>query len=43
MQLTVERKRHLGSDVSMATRAVVYWRAKRPKGTAGCLVRLNQV
>jgi hypothetical protein len=31
MQFTVGWKRHLGSDVTMATRAVVYCRAKRPK------------
>jgi hypothetical protein len=43
MQFTVGRKRHLGSDVTMATTAVVYCRAKRPKGIAGCLVPLNQV
>jgi hypothetical protein len=31
----------LGSDVAMASRAVVYCRAKRPKCIAGCLVPLN--
>jgi hypothetical protein len=36
MQFTVERKRHLGSDVTMATRAVVYCRAKIPKGNDLC-------
>jgi hypothetical protein len=29
------------ANVTMATRAVVYCTAKRPKGVAGCLVPLN--
>jgi hypothetical protein len=29
------------ANVTMATRAVVYCTAKRPKGIAGCLVPLN--
>jgi hypothetical protein len=41
MQFTVGRKRHLGSDATVATRALVYCKAERPKGIAGCLVPLN--
>jgi hypothetical protein len=43
MEFTVGRKRRLGSDVTMATRVVVYCRAKGPEGIAGCLVPLNQI
>jgi hypothetical protein len=39
--LLAERKRHMASDVTMPTRAVVFCRAKRPKGIAGCLIPLN--
>jgi hypothetical protein len=41
MQFTVGQKRHLGIDVAMATRAVVYCMAKRPKAIAGCFVTLK--
>jgi hypothetical protein len=35
------KKRHLGNDITMATRAVVCCRAKGPKDIAGFLVPLN--
>jgi hypothetical protein len=41
MQFTVGQKKSLDGDVTMATRSVVPYRSKRPKGIAGCLVPLN--
>jgi hypothetical protein len=41
MQFAVGRKIYLDSNVTMATTAVVYCVAKRPKGIAVCLVTLN--